>query len=253
MDNLKLFKNTWVRKDMKIDHDMVNDCRRNYKCIELTRESKVLDLGANIGGFASMCKEANVKYYVGYEPNIENYKVLSRNINSVPTTYIKTQSVANMTHNFWVVNAAVSADHAENLTFYIRPSKSSAASSTLVPKKINKGLTQIIVENRHIDETMATLQPDILKMDIEGAEKQIIEYWKGIVPDCVKQFALEIHSADYINFFESHYHPMFLDQGFELKYSAPADGFDNKGSTWSHFGVTKNSCLFGYDLYYARP
>lgn len=236
-DNLKLFKNTWVRKDKKIDHDMVNDCRKNYKQIQLTQNSVVLDLGANIGGFAAMCKEADVAEYRAVEPNDDNIDVLMHNVKNINK----------------LLCGAVSASYDEFVIFYIRASKSAPASSSIVPKRIDKSLTKQYVKNYSIDALMREIKPDVLKMDIEGAEKQIIEHWKGIVPDCVKQFALEIHSADYISFFEAHYHPMFLDQGFHLVTSAPADGFDNKGSTWSHFGVTKNSCLFGYDLLYARP
>lgn len=235
---LETYKGVLVRPEFPIDREMVKDCFRNYDMLGMDSDSVVLDLGANVGGFAVMCKKLLVKKYVGYEPDHSNFQVLEKNIEGQK--------------DFFSVEAAASASEEKELTFYVRDSKRSKCAGTLAPKTMSKNITSVTVKNENIDKIIEKIKPTVLKMDIEGAERDIFEAWKGHIPECVEWLAIEIHTGTYVSEFEKTHHETILADGFDLITAAPHVGFVGKGKNFSHFGKAGNGSLFGFDLIYRR-
>lgn len=235
---LKNYKGVLVRKDYGNDKTIVNECLKNYTHFKMDENSTVLDLGGHIGGFGVLCRNANVKKYVAYEADAENFEVLTANMNGFDR--------AELNHS------AVSALKDDHLTFYIRPSKQSKCSSTICPSKVNKGMTRVDVKNTYIEDVFSKYEPTHVKMDIEGAEKDILVLWNNQVPRFIKQLAIEIHAPGYVKQFEDVIHPEFVKQGLKLIHASPVHGFINKGKQWDHFGHSHTSVLFGFDLLYVR-
>ena len=234
----KLFKETFVRTNEHsvTDRMMVKQCLESYSIFNLNPNSIVLDLGANIGGFAIMCKNAGVENYTAVEADNDNCDVILENIKE-KKSYI-------------LIRGACSVLDDDTLTFYRRNSKQSACSGSINPKSI-KNLEPFLVKNYHIDNLIEKIKPDCLKMDIEGTEKNILAHWNNTVPSCVNEFALEIHNGKYTNFFEKEIQPKLLED-FDLIKASPVHGFINRGKDWKHFDHEYNSVLFGFDLFYRR-
>ena len=234
---LKLYKGLWTRKDNGSDREMINDCIKNYRHFTFDENSVILDLGAHIGGFAAaVCEGKPFKSYIGYEADCENFELLEMNVSS---------------EDMYIVNSAVSASEGESIYFYKRNSKRAKTSSSVCPQSINKSMERVAVPNTYINSIIMNYNPTHIKMDIEGAEKDILELWNHEFPQNVQEISLEIHGAKYIQYFEEVIHPKLLEK-FDLIDTAPAHGFINKGNDWKHFEHECNSVLFGFDLFYRR-
>ena len=82
------YKGVVCRKGNRTDRNMINDCIENYSHFNFTPGSVVLDFGANIGGFAHMCKNPNITQYIGFEADPDNFEVLSKNIPDYGMIYL---------------------------------------------------------------------------------------------------------------------------------------------------------------------
>lgn len=236
--NLKQYKGMWVRPTDASDKPMVNECLKNYTRFNLNRDSVVLDLGGHIGTFAKMCRDAGVLQYDVYEPDEDNFAVLTNNVWSDDGIY--------RAHK-----GAVSVKKDSEVTFYIRSSKQSSCSGTAAPSRVNSSMTPVTVKNFFIDDIISQHLPTHLKMDIEGAEKEIFEHWNFQVPGCVDEWAVEIHTKSYCERFFNEYAPRF-ETHMELVSATPVHGFIGKGSDWKMFGHEHNSVVYGFDLFYRR-
>ena len=237
--NYKLYKGVTIRHDPiyeSTDRGMVNECLQNYTYFSLDENSVVLDLGVHCGGFAHMCKEANVHGYLGIEALKSNYECA---LNNLPA-------------NACLINAAVSNSDAEEIAFYIRNSKQFSCSATVNPAKVTKALTKTLVKNHNIHAVLKMGKWTHIKMDIEGAEKDFLNK-DFIVPDSVREMSLEVHSEKYILDFEANQQKYILEQGFELTSATPNYGFAGKDPVMREaFGVEYTGSLFGFDLFYTR-
>lgn len=238
--DLKKFKGVWVRPGDAADKPMVNECRKNYVNFKFDDQSRVVDLGCNIGAFAVMCREAGVKFYHAFEANEANFKVATMNVLSEDLSY-----------QYGITHAAVSALKDPTVTFYNRGSKQASCSGTIVPSAIKSNMTPVVVTNIFIDDIINEFQPTHLKIDIEGAEKDILKYWDYVIPSCVQELSLEIHALTYCKKFYESYNKKIQKQ-FELVRAEPNHGFFNKGSNWEMFDIKSNSVLYGFDLFYRR-
>ncbi len=237
--NYKEYKGVIIRDDPiyeSTDRGMVNECLQNYTYFSLDENSVVLDLGVHCGGFAHICKEANVKAYLGIEALKSNYEC----------------ALNNMPENGKILNAAVSNSEDPEIAFYIRNSKQFSCSATVNPAKVTKALTKTVVKNLNIHTILSMWKYTHIKMDIEGAEKDFLNE-NFIVPNSVEEMSLEVHSEKYILDFEANYQKYILAQGFELVSATPNYGFVGKDPVMREaFGVEYTGSLFGFDLFYRR-
>lgn len=145
----------------RVDKDMISESISNYIKDEISYEGKVcLDLGTNIGAFVKIALDGGASKVYGVECDLRNYNIVANNFAS--------EIKAN------VVHAAVSGSDQDTLTIYKSNAKSNH-SSTSILKRNNKFRDYDEVKNYHIDELLREVKPQIIKIDIEGAEYDIIE------------------------------------------------------------------------------
>lgn len=131
-----------------------------------------LDLGANIGAFAVYCRMHGATA-VCYEPDLENFKILSLNAPA-----------------FELHQAAVSAIKGKFLNFKKSPNPLNNYRGTIceAPARYVAAGT---VRNMH-GLFLRKQQFDGVKMDIEGSEMGLLDNW--LLPKC-KKLVLEYHTS----------------------------------------------------------
>ncbi len=132
-----------------------------------------LDLGGNIGTFALrvLAEGASV---ISYEPETENYQLMSKNLE----------------HNFpngaWSIEqSVVSHKKTNNLDLYLCKGSYNKYRHTLHPVR---GRSTVNVKNSYIYDVLDQYRPSAIKMDIEGAEIEILETLK---PNDYKKYGIE--------------------------------------------------------------
>jgi len=235
------FKDVICRKGNGTDRRMIKDCIENYQYFNFTPGSIVLDFGANIGGFAHMCKHDHVEKYVGFEADPDNFTVLSKNIPD---------------HGI-IHQAAVSHLHDDTITFHRTPTDQGTCSGTVTPHAytIKKRSLKYDVTNYFIDDMIELHKPTHLKMDIEGTEFDWFELNNGKIPECINEFALEIHNAKKIyKFVELWYNTIVED--FDIINVAPEVGFRNNNVPFEipELGIKeeRGGILWGVDIFLRR-
>jgi FkbM family methyltransferase len=226
----KLFKGVWTA-NRRVDRRMINECIKNYSHFKLGQEDTVLDLGANIGGFAVMCKD--VKRYIGYEPDPINCEILRLNASF---------------RGAEVRQSACSMSKEKELTFWQTLSENAACSGSVVNKKCRKKTYQ--VKNENIMKVLEEIKPTVLKIDIEGAEKEWLETINCKIPEYVQQFSIEIHDKDTF----AKMNDEWIDeirQNFDILSIAPNTGFANENSipvVYENLGINVKAIVFGIDI-----
>ena len=149
--------------------------RQNYAFVTNNDRPIILDCGANIGvGVAYLKKQCPNAVIYAFEPDGEAFRCLSENIKR------NNFSDVHLSHNaIWINN--------HELDFYgdgswgggLFPKKGSASSSRVTAVDISDFLDQPI---------------EFLKMDIEGAETEVIQHASAKIIKNVKRFFFEWHS-----------------------------------------------------------
>lgn len=121
-----------------------------------------LDLGANIGTFSLICLSRGARV-VSFEPEPENYQMLVRNIDNNPHFVKKTR-----------VKAFKKAVGLQNgiAPLYLCKGDYNKYRHTLCPKR---GRVKIEISVVSITDVIKKYKPTCIKMDIEGAEIEILE------------------------------------------------------------------------------
>lgn len=159
-----------------VDKSMILESIVNYDIPNIIYENKTcLDLGTNIGSFAKIALERGAKMIYGVECDHRNYSIASNNFASELKVNI--------------IHAAVSGSEEETLQIYKSNAKSNH-SSTSIRKRIKTFMEYDLVKNYHIKKLLDHVQPEILKIDIEGAEYDIIESVIEYHPDVL---FIELH------------------------------------------------------------
>jgi len=230
------------------DRFIVRECRRNYRHFAFDPLSRVLDLGANIGGFAVMCAKAGVVSYHGFEPEQDNFNLLTENVSWCR---------AKVPSGSWAIErAAVVTTNDTSVDFYIKQGKTAAAiGRTVAPKRITRQYRKETVPAVHVDDVFERVRPTHVKMDIERGEIAIMDHWQGYVPRCVDEIFLELHGHDYcLEFYETHHRTMLAD-GFYLIHSSLKRRFW-QGVEWEAWGekgvMPRPPTILGAELFYKR-
>lgn len=159
------------------DRKMISECATVYGHMDL-KDKVCFDLGSNIGGFAKMALVRGASHVYCYEPLESNADMIWKNLSGFPgraTLIRKAVSTSNRTANFYLPNSdnAFCAAHLE-----------------VNSKRGNKG-TKLEVQTTDLMEELLRYRPSIVKMDIEGAEYDILEKYE--MPEFVTDFVLEWH------------------------------------------------------------
>jgi FkbM family methyltransferase len=160
----------------RIDQDMICESIKNYIVDEISYQDQVcLDLGANLGAFSKIALDGGAKRVWSVECDLRNYQIAAANFSS------------DLRVN--VVHAAVSGSNQKTLQIYKSTAKSNHSSTSII-KRRGKFTEYDEVKNYHIDHLLEEIAPDIIKIDIEGAEYHIIESIMEYKP---KVLFIELH------------------------------------------------------------
>lgn len=143
----------------------------------------IIDAGANIGMasiyFANKYKEAKI---IAIEPEEENYKLLKLNTEKYSNITVINAALWNASGEIELFDVGV-----ENVGFMIETDVSSIRLATKNFKQLTKTITiDEIIHDFNIDNI------DILKIDIEGAEKELFESCENWI-NKVKLIIAELH------------------------------------------------------------
>ena len=138
------------------------------------KDKVVLDIGGCAGSFSKLAYDNGAKQIITVEPHPINLEVLKRNC---PFSTI--------------IEAAVVPEDFEgdSITFYEAKTGNLTIGSTAIPKKANTR-NEIIVNVVKLQELLEKYKPQVIKMDIEGAEFDVLN---GPFPNHVEEFVAEFH------------------------------------------------------------
>jgi FkbM family methyltransferase len=224
-------------RNIAADKNMIKECNKHYKDFTLNSESRVLDLGTHVGGFAKICQDAGVQNYMGFEANDITFDILKQNIKN---------------ENYKIFHSAVSASEDKEISFHVNENPGSNISGSVIKKRGSRYGKNLLltVKNTNFKDIIDEFQPTHIKMDIEGAEIEIIE--KYDIGDLTQEFFVEVHKAKPSLYFYENLHPKILDQGFKLINAEPFVGFPGNNTTWSGFGYSGKGYLWGFNVFYKR-
>ena len=162
-----------------VDKSMITESIVNYIQPEINYQDKVcLDLGTNIGTFTKIALDHGAHRVYGVECDLRNYQIAAINFSSSIRAKI--------------IHAAVSGSDQDTLQIYKSNAKSNHSSTSII-KRRGTFTEYDEVKNYHISHLLDEIKPDIIKIDIEGAEYDIIETVMLYKP---KVLFIELHGND---------------------------------------------------------
>lgn len=150
-----------------------------YKLPDLTREDIMMDIGANMGDIPLRFANKVGKIY-SYEPIPDTFDVLKMNVEENGYT------------NCEISNSAISTNNG-NLTMYFNDSAIHCHVTASVYQRRVKNQIEVTVPTISFSEEVKRIKPTIIKMDIEGAEIDILNNVEDSVFDGVRIFYVELH------------------------------------------------------------
>lgn len=193
-------KNGVLCREGTYDEYVVKEIQRSYGMLDV-KDKVVFDIGANIGAFTLWALEQGAREVHSYEPEPHNFKMLKLNTQ---------RERRRQNSRVRILEAAVLNEcfPGQQIDLFIAPSGKNPGNSSVVPKR---GRHSIKIDAVSFYEECLEYAPEVIKMDVEGAEYDILT--EGI-PDCVKQVAMEIHLNSNENYAQaSEFVEMFKDWG----------------------------------------
>jgi FkbM family methyltransferase len=158
-----------------------------YNKLQIKPDDIVIDFGLNIGMFTTFALKKGAALVHGYEPDVDNYNLACKNV----------EMNISDTSKYVLHNEAVVGNDDMTRDFSINVKKNKGAHS-LVAKK---GRDVVKVNCTNINYVFETVQPTVVKMDIEGGELEClpaINSWHN-----VREFIMEFHHA-HLNDLKTH-------------------------------------------------
>lgn len=164
---------------------LLNEYRVAYDCI-VKAKNIIYDVGAHIGVFSIYCRSINktVKL-VALEPETDNYKILQQNIINNQIKDIRLLDLALGVHTGKSKLYLSKDSHNHSLT---KKDKQITGASTIIVKTVSwTDLYNLTADYQLVD---------LIKMDIEGAENEIIPNIDENSLCKIKNFIIEYHNFD---------------------------------------------------------
>ena len=199
-----------------VDRGMINESLDNYYKTQIDYSDKIcLDLGANVGAFSQIALDLGAKHVTAVECDHRNFSKLEESFKGDDSVDL--------------VNAAVTGTHAKTLKLYKSSAKNKHCSTTIYGK--NRYSEYDEVENIHISTLLEKYKPQIIKIDIEGAEYTLMDEVLNYFPEVL---FIELHGTGNNEFRMKEYTEL-LEQKYKNSEIEPLIVF---GSVWAH------DCLF---------
>ena len=165
--------------DESVDSAMICESIANYIIGGVDYAGKVcLDLGANIGGFTKVAQDFGASKVIAVECDHRNFNKLSESFKDAD--------------NVECIHGAVSNSDEDTVHIYKSSSRSKHCSVTTIDNKNSKFKEYDEVKAIRFNDLVGKYSPDIIKIDIEGAEYQIIDDVLAYHPDVL---FIEFHSG----------------------------------------------------------
>lgn len=157
-----------------------------YRKLDITPNDIIVDFGLNIGIFTIYALKRGAKKVHSYEPDNENFSLAQYNIQK-----------NGYKDKVLLHNLAVIGNDDKERTFALNGKKNKGAHSLLT----KRGRSHKVVDCVNINTVLKTVQPTIIKMDVEGAEYECIKAVDSFAG--IKQFIFEFHHA-HLNDIKTH-------------------------------------------------
>lgn len=191
---------------------------QEYDFVVETPPKTIVDAGANIGlatiYFANRYPEAKI---IAIEPEKSNFELLKKNVEPYSNVYPVNAALWNKNEEINVV------DHGRGKWAFMTEGKNSSES---LPGDIRHTIRAITID-RIIDDFELD-KIDILKIDIEGAEKEVFDdtsSWIGKVDALI----VELHER--------------IKSGCNRSFYNGSNGFDNEWEQGENVFLTRATCL----------
>lgn len=167
--------------------------KTHYKHYTPNPNDIIMDIGANAGDmpllWSKLCKHIH-----SYEPVPSTYNVLKYNVEA--------NGIENVTLN----NTAVGGEDGDVTMWINHKAKHGSLCASSIPRKGRVGYR---VKKVDFNTEMERIRPNIVKIDIEGGEKEILDNLKPSVLDSVEVLFIEFHPNLFSN-------PQFEEEGIAL-------------------------------------
>ena len=165
----------------RVDSDMIGESIVNYLIPEVDYTDKVcLDLGANVGGFSKIAMDFGASKVIAVECDPRNFDMLAESFED--------------SENVELIHGAVSGLEEDTIKIYKNNSQKNHCSTSIIKKKNNQFKEYSEVANVRFNDLVAKYSPDIIKIDIEGAEYGILEDVLAYYPDVL---FIEMHAGTF--------------------------------------------------------
>jgi len=165
----------------RVDSDMIGESIVNYLIPEVDYTDKVcLDLGANVGGFSKIAMDFGASKVIAVECDPRNYNMLADSFQD--------------SENVELIHGAVSGLEDDTIKIYKNNSQKNHCSTSIIKKKNNQFKEYDEVQNVRFNDLVNEHKPDIVKIDIEGAEYGILEDVLAYYPDVL---FIEMHAGTF--------------------------------------------------------
>ncbi len=138
-----------------LDEYIVKEQSQYFKLFDLKMTDRFLDIGANIGATAAFTADKVHKVFC-YEPDVDNFKLLTINTDKL--------------NNIYRFNLALVGNDDATRKLYLNIQKNKATHSFLV----KRGRDKVTVSCRNINYAIKLHKINVIKMDVEGAEYELL-------------------------------------------------------------------------------
>jgi FkbM family methyltransferase len=180
-----------------VDLLSIQESFSNYKNVRVYNRI-VLDMGANVGGFSWMAANAGASNVYAFEPEPNTFAMLIKNMERFPA------------NSYMLYNRAMTSLYDNYVGLYVGFGRGAPSTASTESRR---GRRCIPVKNENFKEFVDTIQPNTIKMDIEGGEYNIVLD----IPDSCDELALEWHGStpERKAKFNKIY-PLFMEMGWQV-------------------------------------
>jgi FkbM family methyltransferase len=203
----------------------IRECMKNYKEVRVNGRI-VLDLGANVGAFSYMASTKGCMEVHSYEPEEHTYAMLVHNVGNYD--------------NVFTYNRAVTNKLDTDISFFVGHGNGAPSLASTIT---HRGREKRIVRNQQFLELVTRLQPNTIKIDVEGSEYDLVLD----IPNSCDELTLEWHgdSPTARKRFDDTY-SRFMNDGWNIVYENKRESYVKDSI---RKGVTPKWCI---DAHYRR-
>lgn len=175
------------------DYEILTDLNKAYK-----KNSKLLflDIGANVGSYSlSIAKNYRNSKCLSFEPYKKYFNQFNKNI------------ILNKLSNISAYNFCISNKNLNNNKFFINKTMPGGSSMlgdsvTYHPKMIKNKIKQIPIKSKTVDSILSRYNLKLydnflFKIDVEGAEKFVLDGSKNIIKKILPDILIEIEEKNF--------------------------------------------------------